>query len=307
MIICPDSEEINVTINPGDPESVDNNFFLDILSNFDLYGYGNSSAAKPGQNQYYQLTYCNNGFQVIDGTLVFTHDPLLTGFDLLASGATSYDPLTYTATWDFEDLSFFECEIINFSLFIPGDVPDGTVLLSEMVVEPILGDISPSNNAYSWTKTVHDSSPNTIIGEDGNEVEKPETDYQLQVDEECNLLQNQPNPFKSHTIIPFNLNETESAKLIILDTNGRLLKQYDGFVAGYNEVNVEADELEGSGIYYYQLITKNSIETGKMILIEKMYYSSKTACSSAMPSILRAFTSRNWPFTGLPWRTMRRS
>ena len=88
--------------------------FWDILSNFDLYGYGNSSAAKPGQNQYYQLTYCNNGFQTIDGTLVFTHDPLLTGFDLMASGATSYDPVTFTATWDFEDLSFFECvQIMN--------------------------------------------------------------------------------------------------------------------------------------------------------------------------------------------------
>ena len=161
-IICPASEEIMITINPGDPESVDNNFFLDILSNFDLYGYGSSSVAQPGQIQHYQLTYCNNGFQTIDGTVVFVHDPELTGFDPVASGASSYDPATYTATWDFEDLSFFECEYITFTLIVPDDVTDGYVIHSQMEVQPLLGDISPFNNSYSWNRSVQNSGPNSI-------------------------------------------------------------------------------------------------------------------------------------------------
>jgi hypothetical protein len=270
VVICPDNEEINITIDPGDPESTDNNFFLDILSNFDLYGYGSSSAAAPGQNQYYQITYCNNGFQTIDGTLVFTHDPLLTGFDPDASGATSYDPATYTATWEFEDLSFFECEFINFTLFVPENVPDGTVLQSLMVVQPTLGDISPSNNTYSWTKTVHDPSPNSITGNDDDDdgvVESFESDLS-KGGETFKLLQNQPNPFKNLTIIPFYLNNDEPARLIILDMNGRLIKEYDGFSQGYNEVKVGDEELDGNGIYYYQLVTKNTTATEKMVLIK---------------------------------------
>src|SRR5690606_2863906 len=148
------------------PGSNGNNFFLDILGNFELYGFGNSSIAQPGQLQYYQITYCNYGFQTIGGTLVFTHDPALTGFDPNAAGATSYDPATFTATWDFEDLSYFECEFVNFTLQVPASLPPGTVIVSQMVVQPILGDMNPSNNSYSWNRTVQNPSPNSITGGD---------------------------------------------------------------------------------------------------------------------------------------------
>lgn len=265
-VYCPASEEINVSLQPGGPESTGNNFFLDILGNFDLYGYGSSSMAQPGQIQYYQLTYCNNGFQTIDGTLVFTHDPVLTGFDPVASGATSYDPATFTATWDFESLSFFECQFINFTLMVPGNVPGGTVLHSTLVVQPILGDISPNNNTYSWTKIVHDPSPNSMTGGDQN-AEIPESSLLSETKDALRLLQNQPNPFKNYTVIPFYLNESEMARLNILDTNGRLVKQFNGFTKGYNEVTIFAEELNGSGIYYYQLVTKNNTVTEKMVLI----------------------------------------
>ena len=261
VVICPDDEMINVTISPGDPESTDNNFFLDVLSNFDLYGYGTSSVAQPGQNQYYQITYCNNGFQTIDGTLVFTHDPALTGFDPDAAGATSYDPATFTATWDFEDLSFFECEFINFTLFVPDDTPGGTELLSQMVVQPTLGDLNPNNNSSSWTRAVVDPSPNSIVIEDQSET------FQIRDIETIELRQNQPNPFRSQTAIPFFLVGDESAKLIILDVNGRLVKEFEGFTEGYNQVEINKEDLDGNGIYYYQLITKSNTITKKMILI----------------------------------------
>lgn len=261
VVICPDDEEINVDINPGDSESSDNNFFLDVLSNFDLYGYGSSSNPQPGQVQHYQLTYCNNGFQTIDGTVVFTHDPVLTGFDLNASGATSYDPATFTATWDFEQLSFFECEYITFTLFVPGDVQGGTVLESEMIVLPTLGDINSSNNNYSWTRTVHDPSPNSI-GDDDNQSEN---DQSMLTGASPKLFQNHPNPFSNTTIIPIYI--VDNGKLNVLDMNGRLIKQFTGFTKGYHEVKVTSEDLGGDGIYYFQLVTKNATITEKMVFI----------------------------------------
>ena len=90
----------------------------------------------------------------------------------------------------------------------------------------------------------------------------------MSVDAAFKLLQNQPNPFKNHTIIPFHLNEVENVKLRIVDVKGRLIREFSDFEIGYNEIRVDAGDLDGSGIYYYQLITEKSIETSKMILIE---------------------------------------
>jgi hypothetical protein len=268
VVICPDSEEINISINPGDPESTGNDFFLDILSNFDLYGYASSTVPHPGLLQTYQLTYCNNGFQTIDGTVVFTHDPLLTGFDLNASGASSYDPLTFTATWDFEDLSFFECEYITFQMLVPDGIPGGTIIHSVMVVQPILGDLSPMNNTYSWNKKIPNSGPNNITGDEESTTYKTGVNILSNAGESLQLLQNQPNPFKNYTIIPFYLNESEAAWLMILDANGRLIKEFGGFEKGYNQVQVDAADLEGNGVYYYQLVTQSTTKIEKMVLIK---------------------------------------
>jgi len=136
------------------------------------------------------------------------------------------------------------------------------------VVQPILGDISPNNNTYHWNKTVHDPSPNSITGEDDDDAVRPETNMLLKANEGLDLQQNQPNPFNNNTTITFYLNESESARLIILDTNGRLVKQFEGFETGYNEIRVVADDLGGNGIYYYQLVTKNATITKKMVLIK---------------------------------------
>lgn len=266
-VICPDDGMIEVSIDPGGPGSNGNNFFLDILGNFELYGFGNSSIAQPGQLQYYQITYCNYGFQTIGGTLVFTHDPALTGFDPNAAGATSYDPATFTATWDFEDLSYFECEFVNFTLQVPASLPPGTVIVSQMVVQPILGDMNPSNNSYSWNRAVQNPSPNSITG--GDQVPEAEIIREaLARDKVTQLLQNQPNPFKISTVVPFYLVDATAARLSVFDSKGRLVRQYEGFTEGYNEVNILAADLGGNGLYYYRLQTNETILTGKMILTQ---------------------------------------
>ena len=46
------------------------------------------------------------------------------------------------------------------------------------------------------------------------------------------------------------------------------VKSFDGFEKGYNEVKIGAEDLDGSGVYYYQLTTEDSKFTRKMVLIK---------------------------------------
>ncbi len=82
------------------------------------------------------------------------------------------------------------------------------------------------------------------------------------------LHQNMPNPFRSTTIIGFNLSSEGKAQLTIYDTAGRQIKQVNGtFGKGYHEVEIEGRDLL-PGILYYQLQTANTQITKKMVLLE---------------------------------------
>jgi len=83
------------------------------------------------------------------------------------------------------------------------------------------------------------------------------------------LYQNVPNPFSSLTTIEFELSDDADVRITIYDTNGRLVKSYSGlYPEGKNNIIVGYNELNGNGIYYYQLETESFSATRKMILIE---------------------------------------
>ncbi len=83
------------------------------------------------------------------------------------------------------------------------------------------------------------------------------------------LYQNVPNPFSSLTTIEFELSSDTDVRISIYDTSGRVVKQYSGpYRKGLNNIVVSYDELNGNGIYYYQLETESFSATRKMILIE---------------------------------------
>ena len=82
------------------------------------------------------------------------------------------------------------------------------------------------------------------------------------------LYQNQPNPVVNSTTIAFNLPTATNATLTISDISGRTLKVINqDFAQGYNEISLEKEELNVSGILYYRLDTPNHTATKKMILI----------------------------------------
>ena len=83
------------------------------------------------------------------------------------------------------------------------------------------------------------------------------------------LYQNAPNPFRTNTVISFNLPATQQAELSIYDVSGKVLKVFNRtFDQGYNEVSLNNGELNASGILYYTLKTANNTATRKMILID---------------------------------------
>ncbi len=259
VVECP-AESITVSVPPGSSGSENNNFFIKALSGFDLYVTASSGAANAGSNQFYQISYCNNWFTTIFGTVVFRHDPLLE-FDPVAAGASSYDPETYTAVWEFEDLSFFECEFLSFSLFIPDDVPDGTMLSSTVTILPTQGDIAPTNNTTSWSRRVNNSTNTSMI----HPSEGIAIEHQLEKTfvKEVKLY---PNPFDAQTTISFILENEDKVEVQIFDATGRFIKSYNSFQEGYNQLLVRSEELPSSGMYFYKIInTKEILYSGRMI------------------------------------------
>ncbi len=83
------------------------------------------------------------------------------------------------------------------------------------------------------------------------------------------LYQNRPNPFKNETMISFRLPEAGKASLKVYDISGKVLKLVNGsFDKGYNELNIDRGELNGSGVLYYELSTADHTAIQKMIVID---------------------------------------
>lgn len=100
------------------------------------------------------------------------------------------------------------------------------------------------------------------------------TDINLEFAEEISggvvLMQNRPNPFSESTIVSFVLPQEAQTTLSVYDISGRLLKKVASiFPAGRNNIDISAEELNASGVLYYQLETGSFKSTKKMILIEK--------------------------------------
>lgn len=252
---CPVDGLIPVTLLDTSDVSTANHFFFDYFSNYDLRVSALSAPAIAGSEQFYEITYCNDFFQSINGRLLFTHDPALT-FDPVASGATSYDPATFTATWRFYDLSFFECENIVFYLGVPAGLPSGTIIESTVLGRPVLGDIQPNNNDYFWTTMVTGGAPPSIAGS-ADAFTNTTSIY---------LFPNEPNPFQEETQFSFYLPQSTQASLTVYDLNGRLLQQWNGFYEkGKHQQRIDGDLLKGDGLYFYRLETEGESKVGRMM------------------------------------------
>ncbi|HMR44474.1 MAG TPA: T9SS type A sorting domain-containing protein, partial [Saprospiraceae bacterium] len=81
------------------------------------------------------------------------------------------------------------------------------------------------------------------------------------------LHQNFPNPFRSETIIGFELPESEAAELTIFDQTGRVVHRTEGdFGKGFHQLKIQNRALGSPGVYYYRLTASKFNATRKMIL-----------------------------------------
>jgi len=83
------------------------------------------------------------------------------------------------------------------------------------------------------------------------------------------LFQNRPNPFRDETVIGFRLPEPQNATLSIYDVTGKLIHEVsDYFFEGYNEIRLNRNSLNASGVLYYQLDAEGFNASRKMIIVD---------------------------------------
>jgi len=95
------------------------------------------------------------------------------------------------------------------------------------------------------------------------------TPVSLEVPERYSLSQNYPNPFNPVTNIKFDLPEKTYVKLVIYDILGNVIETIVNEELSPGKYNSTWDASKySSGVYYYKLITDNSSESKKMVLIK---------------------------------------
>ncbi len=83
------------------------------------------------------------------------------------------------------------------------------------------------------------------------------------------LMQNSPNPFDAVTTINFRLPTATAAKLTIYDVAGKVLRVINlQGQKGLNTVTLTKSELNGAGMYYYQLDAEQFSATKRMIVTQ---------------------------------------
>jgi hypothetical protein len=83
------------------------------------------------------------------------------------------------------------------------------------------------------------------------------------------LYQNEPNPFKSTTVIKFYTPEAGSAKVTILDITGKqLVTRTVEAVKGINRIELNRRDLPVTGLVYYQVESGSAKGVKTMILVD---------------------------------------
>jgi hypothetical protein len=99
------------------------------------------------------------------------------------------------------------------------------------------------------------------------------TRYTLTVDSEVpdedTISQNYPNPFNPATQIEFSLSQDKDVRIDVYDRIGRRISTLvnDRMERGFHTVTFDGTGL-ASGLYFYRLVTDQTVDTKKMLLIK---------------------------------------
>lgn len=121
------------------------------------------------------------------------------------------------------------------------------------------GDGILSSEVYELTKNgeIEQRSINLTLRNSGN------TNQQFQ------LFQNTPNPFNNNTTIGFVIPEAGDVSFKVYDYSGKVLKQFRKYYdKGYNSIELNVNDLNTTGILFYQLDSNTHSANKKMIVIK---------------------------------------
>jgi len=82
------------------------------------------------------------------------------------------------------------------------------------------------------------------------------------------FFQNNPNPFHKNTYIPFELSNSELVTIKIFGITGEEIYQYSNqFSEGFHRIRISSEVFPHTGTFMYQIATRNTSITKKMILV----------------------------------------
>ena len=136
------------------------------------------------------------------------------------------------------------------------------------------------NFKNKWAQLDQDSYGELVyvvtLKDQANNENISEFKYQLQSSNDAAFSNffNYPNPFSNQTTLQYDVAEATSVKIYIYNTLGQLVKTIDQGENGVGTYTVEWDgknddgDTLSSGVYFYQLRTKDFNKTMKMLLVK---------------------------------------
>lgn len=86
------------------------------------------------------------------------------------------------------------------------------------------------------------------------------------LDEQPRVAQNYPNPFSGRTVVPFWIPQEEQIRLRVFDVTGKqVLERTAVFSRGQHQFELDVRQLQGAGVWYYQISGSDWVETKQMV------------------------------------------
>lgn len=157
-LFCPTNPVIDLPGLEAGELAVTNRYYLN-LPQVDVAISAGSDVAIENEYQRYDIRYCNQGQDVVDGSVFFRHDPILTDFSVLIGPDANYNDNLKRAVWLYDNLQPGECRDIRVQLKVPNGVSSLTSLQSEVEVNTSASDFFTANNEFSWDRRVRTDRP----------------------------------------------------------------------------------------------------------------------------------------------------
>ncbi len=210
---------------------------------------------------------------------------------IFAEGEITLEALQATIAYDAEKMAFLGIQpaalnltetdyaqprsgSVTLSWMPQGDTPGGRFLQENEIIFTLQFQIFHENTSLSEALEINSTlTPAIAYSDGGNPLNViwhiHEVPHTMDVDAAIffELAQNKPNPFSSETKVLFYLKQKMPVRLEVAEMGGRKTTVLNAELdAGWHEAAISREQLGGSGMYFYQLITPYGSEQRRMVL-----------------------------------------